>query len=1138
MNFNFSSWSIRNPIPPVVVFAVLMLLGWLSFMTLPVTRFPNIDVPVVSVTVTQAGTAPSEMESQITKKIEDAIAGVTGVKHMISTITDGNSLTAVEFRLEVNTDRALNDVKDAVAKARPDLPRTVDEPIIQRVDVEGQSIQTWAVSSPGKTLEELSWYADDVVKRNLQGLKGVGRIERYGGVDREIRVQLDADRLLAYGVTAGEVNRQVRATNIELGTGRGEVGGQEQTIRMLASARSVEALAETKILLSGSREVRLRELGRVFDSSSEQRVFARLDQKSVVTVAVFRAKGASEVDVDKVIAEGIEKLSRAQPDVSFAKIDDSVRYTRGNYEAAMKTLIEGALLAVLVVFLFLKNWRATLITAIALPLSAVPTFAAMSALGFSLNLVSLLGITLATGVLVDDAIVEIENIARHMNEGKSPYRASLEAADEIGLAVIAISFTIMAIFAPVSFMGGIAGQYFKQFGMTVAIAVFFSLLVARLITPMLAAYFLRPVKHPDVREGWIMRSYVWFLRMTLKVRYLTMLAGIGLFAGSIWAIGLLPTGFIPPGDESRIVISAELPPGSTLEDTRVKTDQVVTALKSIPEVKSVFVLGGSTPTGAGREIRKAGIWVHLMTKPERAADAARNAPEPGMVERIMDSVPHALRGMLPSFQKGRSQKEIEAVVTAMLRDVPDFRGWYINPRGERELALSLLSQDEKALDLAVARLEGALRKQPGFSNVAASGGLERPELRISPKLEEAAESGVTPEQISEAVRIATIGDVGPNLAKFNAGDRLIPIRVQIDESTRADLNRIEALRVTNAAGRAIPLKTIADIGFGQGPSSIDRYDRQRRVAIGTDLVGGLALGEGVKRFKELPEAVNLPPGVRLQETGEAEIMGEVFAGFAFAMVTGLMIVLGLLILLFANVFQPITIMLSLPLSIGGVVAALLLTGKPVSMPVVIGILMLMGIVTKNAIMLVDFAIEEVRRGSSRNHALLEAGRKRARPIVMTTIAMAAGMLPSAYGVGDGGEFRAPMAIGVIGGLLVSTVLSLVFVPSFYTVMDDLSRLFAWVFGRFVGPRDEPEAFLLAEAQANAQARAPAQTPALPAASSMAPSSMPVAEPVKAAAVPAAEEIPAPSITEKPLPAADDAQPPLPFAALKPRIAAE
>ena len=716
----------------------------------------------------------------------------------------------------------------------------------------------------------------------------------------------------------------------------------------------------------------------------------------------------------------MKKLEQEHPNVSLSKIDDAVAYTRGNYEAAMEALIEGAALAVLVVFLFLRNARATLISAIALPLAAIPTFWAISAMGFSLNLVSMLGITLVTGILVDDAIVEIENIVRHMRMGKSPYRAALEAADEIGLAVIAITLTIVAIFAPVSFMGGIAGQYFRQFGLTVAVAVMFSLLVARLLTPMMAAYLMRPIPEKPAEDGILMRAYTRFLAFTLRWRYVTLVTGVALFSASVYATSLLPTGFIPDEDTSRIVASVELPPGTPLEETRDKTDDMSERLKEIPEVKQVFALGGTSPTGQ-LEVRRAALFIQLVPKSERKI----------------------------------SQKELKAIIGDKLADVTDSRVWYVNERGERELSFSMLSRNGDDLNIAIGKIEGALRQVPGFRNVAATGSTDRPEIRIAPRLDAAARLGVSPEQIAETIRVATIGDAEFNLAKFIVDDRQIPIRVQLEESTRTDLRKLEELRVTNAEGKAIPLTAVAAIDFSRGPASIERFDRERRAVVGVDLMRGVPLSIGRERFEKVVEEQKLPKSVRLQPSGDAEIQDEVADGFITAMGTGILIVLGVLVLLFHSVFQPITILLSLPLSFGGVALSLLATNNPISMPVYIGLLMLMGIVTKNAIMLVDFGIEEMAKGVERNAAIIDAGRKRARPIIMTTLAMAAGMAPSAMAYGDGGEFRAPMAIAVIGGLLVSTVLSLVFVPSFFTVMDDVSLLARRAFGRFIGATDEP-----------------------------------------------------------------------------------
>ncbi len=1038
MRLNISAASIRRPIPGIVLFVVLTILGIFSFSELPITRFPKIDIPLVQVSVTESGAAPSELEAQVTKRIEDAVANLTGVKHVMSTVSDGMSSTIVEFQLETDTDRAVDDVKDAIAKIRADLPRTIEEPTVERIDVEGQSIVSYAAASPGMTLEQLSWYVDDVVIRQLQGLKGVGRVQRIGGIAREIRVELDPDRLMALGVTAADVNAQIRSVNIDLAGGRGEIGGQEQTIRTLANARTVESLAETKISLANGRQVRLSELGTVKDSAEEARSFARLNGEPVVSFSVFRTKGASDVAVAEEAATKLKEMQEANPDVQFSMIDDSVSYTHGNYESAMHSLIEGAVLAIIVVFLFLRDIRATLIAAVALPLSIVPAFFLMDLMGFSLNLVSLLALTLVTGILVDDAIVEIENIVRHMRMGKSPFRAAMEAADEIGLAVIAITFTIVAVFAPVSFMGGVPGQYFSQFGLTVAAAVLISLLVARLITPLMAAYFLRPHKHVEEKDGRIMRAYTGALAMSLRFRWLTLIAGVAIFAVSIFATRFLPTGFMPNEDSARIVVQAELPPGAKLEDTRAVTDDIAARLRKIPEVASVFVMGGTTPTGA-LEIRKSAVILRLTPKNERDL----------------------------------TQKDLEAKVAQIVAEVPDVRAWYVNERGERELSITLTGPDPDELSAAEAALENGMRRVPNFLNVAPSTGLSRPELVVRPRLDRAADLGITTDAISETIRVATIGDVDANLAKLNTGERLIPIRVQLRDTARTSSGVLEQLAVPAGSGRSVPLSAVADVGFGEGPSSIERYDRQRRVVLGADLTGGMQLGDAVNAVLALPEAKNLPKGVRIVQGADAEVMNEVFAGFAKAMGAGIMMVLGVLVLLFGGVFQPITILASLPLSIGGVIIALLATNNSVSMPVVIGILMLMGVVTKNAIMLVDFAVESEHRGVPRDAAIIDAGRKRARPIVMTTIAMIAGMIPSALGLGQGGEFRAPMAIAVIGGLAASTVLSLMFVPSFYTIMDDVGVWVARKLGRLVGPTEDMDSAPIVGAHASAKAAPPA-----------------------------------------------------------------
>ncbi|MQB21443.1 AcrB/AcrD/AcrF family protein [Agrobacterium tumefaciens] len=1062
---NFSAWSIRNPIAPLLAFALLLFLGIKAFYDLPITRFPNIDVPVVAITVTQSGASPSELEAQVTKEVEDAVASISGIDEIQSTVTDGQSLTTVLFRIEKPTEEAVQDTKDAIDKIRSNLPAGIEEPVVSKIDVEGQAIQTFAVSSPNMTLEELSWFVDDTIKRALQGQPGVGKIDRYGGADREVRVSLNPSKLDAYGITAAEVNNQLRGTNIDLGSGRGQVGGNEQTIRTLGDARNVAELSNTTIALPNGNFVKLSELGRVTDTYEEPKSFSRFNGNPAVTFAVFRAKGASEVTVSETVAQNLDKVRADHPDVAIQMVDDSVYFTYGNYEAALHTLMEGSILAVIVVLLFLRNWRATLIAAVALPLSAIPTFWVMDLLGFSLNLVSFLALTLATGILVDDAIVEVENISRHIKMGKTPYRAALEAADEIGLAVIATSFTIIAVFVPVSFMPGIPGQYFIQFGLTVAFSVFFSLMVARLITPLMAAYLMRAddaVNDHHDNDGRLMKAYTRMVTGTTRrwwARYLTLLGAIGFLVASLMLLAQVPGSFLPPDDSSRVVLSIELPPNATLDETDATTAKINDAIKGIDGVESVFILGGASPKG-DLELRRATVRV-ILKKIDHSLLKT-------IVNRGFGSLP-LIGANLPKIEENgrtRPQWDVERDIFASVHDIPDVRIIKLNDRAERELAFNFLSSSEEDLNQAVGILESRLRASPILANVSSEGALPRPELQIRPRKDEIARLGITPQQISQTVRVATIGDIDAQLTKISLDDRQIPIRVQTSLDVRRDLAAIRALKIKTASGATVPLYSVADIDYSEGPSSIKRNDRNRVVAIGSDVPFGTALDTSTNEFKRIVEETKLPPTVRLAESGDAKVQGEMQQGFVNAMLLGLLLVLVVLILLFKDVIQPFTILFSLPLAIGGVAVALIVTQNALSMPVLIGILMLMGIVTKNAILLVDFAIEMRRHGMERVQAMVEAGRKRARPIIMTSIAMSAGMLPSALGVGEGGSFRAPMAIAVIGGIIVSTVLSLIVVPAFFLIMDDLSRLLSHLFGRFIGKKEEEHPILSSEELSN------------------------------------------------------------------------
>ena len=1002
---NFATLSIRHPVPPVAIFLVLLIVGLYSFNRLPVTAMPNIDLPLVQVTINQPGAAPSELTSQVIQPVEDSIASVTGVRHITSTATDSAAVIVVEFELETNSDRAVNDVKDAVSNVRQQLPESINEPLVQRLDVTGMPILTYAVSDPTQSLESLSKFVDDVIGRELSTVDGVGKTSRIGGAAREIKVELDPDRLLAHGLTAADVSNQLRARNIDLGGGRGDLAGREYSIRTLGAADSVEQLAGAPISIADGRTIRLDQLGQVIDGPAEERSFALLDGQPVVAFGIYRTTGASDLGAGNAAKERLAQIADRYPNIRISLIDDATTYTEASYKSAMHTLYEGAALAVIVVFLFLRNWRATLVAAVALPLSIIPTFFVMHWLGFTLNGISLLGITLVTGILVDDAIVEIENIVRHIGMGVPPYEASEEAANEIGLTVIAISFSIVAVFAPVSFMGGIPGQYFKQFGLTVAVSVLFSLLVARIITPMMAAYLMRGTVHgTEGRDGFIMRALMRIVGWTMRHRGLTLLTGVGIFAGSIWSATLLPTEFIPASDIGRSQIQVELPPGATIDNTEDAARRLSAQIDEVPEVQSVFVYSD------GSDVTEARVMINYGKKETRE----------------------------------RSQFVLEEELKQRLSGTPDMRINFQNENGQNDLTINVLGATEEGAALAAERLATAMSQLPSLESVTTTARLQRPEIQITPRADVAAQLGVSASDMATTLRVATLGDVEANLAKFNAGDEQIPIVVRLNADARADLVTVQNLRVNSQAGQ-VPLGAVADVTLSAGATEIGRYDRQSQTTVSANLADGQLLGPVSAQVAELQAQIELPPGTRIQPSGDAEIMGEVFGAFGTAMGAGVLLVYVVLVLLFHNFITPVSILLSLPLAIGGAILALFVTGHSISMAVVIGFLMLMGIVTKNSIMLVEFALTAIEQGVAKKDAILDAVHKRARPIVMTTIAMSAGMIPSALATGEGGEFRAPMAIAVIGGLLLSTVLSLLFVPALFSLIHGgQGRLTGWV----------------------------------------------------------------------------------------------
>jgi len=996
-------------------------MGLVAFPLLGIDSDPNIDVPAVTISVTQPGADPSELESQVTKKVEDAVAGLGNIDHIISTVTDGSSITNVNFILGTNSDRATNDVRNAVAQIRQNLPQDVNDPIVKRVDFAGGSIMSYAVVSERQSVEQLSELIDLTISRAILAVPGVAQVQRTGGVDREIHVDLNPDELQSLGITATQVNDQIRNFNINLPGGRTNVGSSEQTVRTLGSANSVEQLKNYQITLPKGDFVPLSTLGEVSDTFAEPRQSARLDGKPVVAFSILRSTGSTLVTVEEAVRKAVEELQKTLPsDVKLELIFSLANFIRDSYEASVDALVLGGVLAVVTILVFLRDWRATLITAVALPLSAVPTFAILKAFGYTLNSMTLLALALVVGILVDDAIVEIENIERHMQMGKTPFQASLDASDEIGLAVVATSMTIVSVFVPVAFMAGIPGQFFRPFGVTVAVSVLFSLLVARTVTPLMAAYLLKDKGHhqQELPKDLLSTVYRRLLTWSLRNRFPTLVIALAFFIGSLMLVPHIPTGFVDRADNGISTVSIELPPGSTLKQTTQTAQQATQLLLKSPAVDKVLATVGTPSNSGGFSSGGAGA-VNTGTLTVK---------------------------LKPREQRSIGQRAFEEQMRSQLTEVPGTRISFAQGSvgGKKQLSIVLKSEDAATLTQTANALTSQMSQIPGLVEVTSSASLVKPEILVKPDPNRAADQGVSVQAIARTASLATLGDNDANLAKFNLPDRQIPIRVELNPRFRNNIDTMKNLQVLGKNNTLVPLNSVANISLGSGPSQIDRYDRSRQVTVEANLQG-ITLGEATKAVKALPAMNPLPPTVKQEASGDAKVMQDVFSGFAGALGTALLFIYAVLVLLFGNFLHPITIMAALPLSIGGALVGLLVAQKSLGLFSLIGIVLLMGIVTKNSILLVDYALLNQKEGKPLYKATLESGVARLRPIIMTTIAMVAGMVPIALGIGAGSQTRSPMAIAVIGGLMTSTLLTLVVIPVIYTYMDGLQ---SFIFKRF------------------------------------------------------------------------------------------
>ena len=1107
MNFrNISAWCIRNPIVPIVLFVGLILAGLISFSRMEVQNDPDIEFPAVRISIVQPGAAPTEIEKQITQKVEAAVRTINGIETIASTASEGVSNTMIQFQIGVDINEAVNEVKNAVDQARSDMPDGILEPQVYKLQGSSFPFAYYAISADDMTMEQLSWFVDDTVTKRLQSIPGMAAVQRGGGVDREIMVTLDPARMQSLGVTASQVNLALRSLNLNAAGGKAEIGGSRQSVRVLGNAADAYQLSQAEISVGTGKFIKLTDIAQVKDGYKEISSINKNDGRPVVTFSMARARGASEVSVSDEADKELAKLKKENPGIHITTLFTQVEFTKQQYETSISTMIEGAILAVVVVFFFLRDWRATVISAIAIPLSAIPTFWVLNVwFGFTLNMMSLLALSLVAGVLVDDAIVEIENIVRHMRMGKSAYQASIDAADEIGLAVVATTLSIAAVFLPVGFMPGVPGQFFKNFGFTVVASVLLSLAVARMITPMIAAYFLKAHGQEEHGSGPWMDRYLNVLRWTLDKRsaeadrarlthahsrlaYHTpamvlallgalasqiapriqaksagtpvpdfSIAGlifsfIGLYlllavltfvAGMIWGklrgwqssgwtartrwvmsyyrdhrmwmvgtglaalvltgamFGSMPMQFFPQVNSDFGEVSIEMVPGTTLAQTEAVADKVTEILLNDPEVEL-----------APSSIREGNGNLFITYRKDR---------------------------------KSTSQ-EIERRITPKLLEIPDARISFVEQGGgppsngpNRPVVVMLTGSNPETLDAAANSLAEQMRGMKELVAPRVSADMRRPEVVVKPRLDLAASMGVSTAALSQAIRIATIGEIDQNAAKFSLADRQVPIRVRLSEGSRRDLSTLQNLPVPTSTGGSVPLSSVAEITLGSGPVSIQRYNQQRRTYISADLAPGIYQGEAMKKVNALPLMKNLPNGVSNEAAGQSKFLAELLTSFAIAVVSGILLVFAVLVLLYHRLISPLVNMGSLFLApLGGLIAVFLM-GQPISLPVFIGILMLFGIVAKNSILLIDFAIEEMTKGADKYTAIVEAGHKRAQPIIMTTVAMTAGMIPTAVSLSGDGAWRAPMGVTVIGGLILSTALTLLIVPAGFSLADGVEK---------------------------------------------------------------------------------------------------
>ncbi|MFH1484803.1 MAG: efflux RND transporter permease subunit [Chloroflexota bacterium] len=1029
-----SDLSIKRPVFITMVICAIVVIGGISYARMPLDLMPDISFPVVAVTTAYPGAGPEEVENLITKPLEEAVSPINGVDKINSTSVEGLSTIIIEFKLETPVTRAADDVREKVSLAKARLPKDAVDPVVMRFDPGAIPILTLGVADRRGILSpaELRELVDDTLKPRMERISGVAQVSVTGGLQREIQVDLRLNDLQARKLSVQQVMSAISSENLNLPGGRLDEGKQEALLRTTGEFENVSQIGKVTVANVGGVPIQVNDIATVASGFKEVRSFSRVDGNDSITMTIQKQSRTNTVQVADGVKSEIKRISNDYPDVDVLIVSDSSIIIRDTRDDVIVTLLLGGLFASLVVFFFFHDLRNTLVTVVGLPVIVIGAFAAMSFMGFSQNMLTLMALSLSIGILIDDAIVVRENIFRHMERGAHPMKAASEGTAEIAQAVMATTFTLVAVFLPVAFTSGIVGLFFREFGLTVAAAVLISLFEAFTLAPLLSAYFFKPIADSHrkrsrlstvmerLEEPYIglSKGYRHVLSFALSHRFLVIIIGAAAFVGALALAPYLGTGFEPELDQGILGVNIELPPGTALRETDKVARYAEDVLLQQPQVAHIFARVGSEQ-GSGET---ASIRVELK--------------EMGHTAEFRDSI----RGQLASYPGAKiTVVSTDPMGAGEMGSMVSASPIQINVRGSNMDDLDQVSQD----------IVDKMKAMPELFNVDRSLRPGKPELTATVDRAQAADLGVSATQIATTLRVLVNGEAA---SKFRTGDKEYDITVRLRKQDRDNVQNILSLAVPSTGGTDVPLRAVTRVKATTGPAQISRGQRERQVIIGAD--HSISLGDAVNSIRRELANLPLPPGISIVYAGETEYMEETFSSLGLAMALAIVFIYMVLASQFGSFVHPFTIMMALPLSVIGALAALFATGKQLDLMSMIGLIMLMGLVTKNSILLVDFTIRLRREGKTREEALLTAGPIRLRPILMTTLAMILGMVPIALGMGGLGEFRSPMGITVIGGLITSTALTLLLVPVVYTLVDDVTR---WGRKRKQQPGQEPHA---------------------------------------------------------------------------------